>query len=175
VTVYRPPQRAVGAWVLSIARWIRCTLHLPTLQALDDHLAHGRAFLPLTDVALGPGAPLPFLALRASAAHVVVPDPPEEQLHLSPQPGTARREVSVYLEHVAVHGALHVRPGLRTSDFFLYQEGYVALRGCRIVPAVAGLTEPLPVAFVNARAIVAVAEEGGKVAVDEAPSGATSA
>lgn len=169
-TLYRPPQRAVGAWVLSIARWIRCTFHLPTLQSFDDHLAHGRAFLPLTNVAIAPGAPLPFLALRASAAHVVVPDPPEETLQLSPHPGTAPRQVSVYLEHVAVHGTLHLRPGLRTSDFFLYQEGYVALRGCRIAPAVAGLAEPVPIAFVNAGAIVAVAEEGGRVALEDAPA-----
>ena len=49
--------------------------------------------------------------------------------------------------------------------------GYVALRGCRIAPAVAGLAEPVAVAFVNAGAIVAVAEEEGRVAVEDTPAG----
>jgi hypothetical protein len=171
VTVYHPPQRAVGAWVLSVARWMRCTFHLPEPHAFDDYLHQGRAFLPLTDVAIGTAAPLPFLALRGSAAQVVVPEAPEDRLHLSPQAGTPRL-VSVYLEHVAVHGMLRLQPGVRTSDFFGHHEGYVALRDCRIVPPAEGMAELLPLAFVHARAIVAVAEEGGTVAVDGAPPGA---
>jgi|MudIll2142460700_1097286.scaffolds.fasta_scaffold92437_2 hypothetical protein len=170
MTVYRPPQRAVGAWVLSIARWIRCTFHLPQVHAFDDYLRQGRAFLPLTDVSIGQGAPLPFLALRASAALAVVPDPPEELLLLEPPRGNVR-QVRVYLEHVAVHGTLHLRPGVRTSDFLAYYEGWVGLRGCRIVPPVAGMVEPVPVVLVNAGAIVAVTDEGGGVAIDEAPAG----
>jgi hypothetical protein len=166
VTVYHPPQRAVNAWVLSVARWMRCTFHLPGPLAFDDYLHQDRPFLPLTGVAIGPGAPLPFLALRGSAAHVVVPESPEDHLHLSPQAGTPRL-VSVYLEHVAVHGVLRLQPGVRTSDFFVHHEGYVALRDCRIVPPAEGMAELLPLAFVRARAIVAVAEEGGAAALGE--------
>lgn len=171
MNVYHPPQRAVSAWVLSVARWVRCTFHLPRLHAFDAYLHQGREFLPLTGVALGPGAPLPFLALRASAAHVVVPDAEEGQLGLPPIQETEPRAVSVYLEHVAVHGALHLLPGIRTSDFFAHPQGYVVLRGCRLAPAVGAIAEPVPVVFVNAHAIVAVAEEGGAVAIgDPAPA-----
>jgi hypothetical protein len=171
VNVYHPPQRAVGAWVLSVTGWIRCTFHLPEPLAFDDFLQHGRPFLPLTDVGLGPGAPLPFLALRAAAAHLVAPDPPEERLHLPAQKGTSTRDLSVYLERVAVHGTLRLRAGLRTSDFLVHRDGWVALHGCRIEPADRRMVEPLPAVFVNAGAIVAVAEEGGRVAIGEAPGG----
>lgn len=159
--VYHPPQRAVGAHVLSLASWIRATFHVPKPHVFDDHLARGRTFFTLTDAALGAGPPIPFLALRASAAHVVVPDAAEEPLLPPPASGTRPREVSCYLEHVALHGTLDLMPGVRTSDFFAHQDGFIKLRRCRVVPPIPGLAEPIAVAFVNARAVVAVAEEGG--------------
>lgn len=156
---YRPPQRSITALVLSLGRWIRGTFHLSRLHAFDDHLTRGRTFLTLTDVSLGAGPAVPFLALRASAAHVVVPEASIEELLLQPTPGTSPRQVSCYLEHVAVHGSLELRPSVRTSDFFARQESFIVLRDCGIVPAPRGREEPFPVVLVNARAVVAVAEE----------------
>jgi hypothetical protein len=64
---------------------------------------------------------------------------------------------------VAVHGTLELLPGVRTSDFLEHQAGFIMLRACRLVPQLPGRPEPVPVVFVNARAILAVAEEGGRV------------
>jgi hypothetical protein len=160
---YHPPQRAVGAFILSLDHWIRATFHLPKLHAFEEHLARDRAFFSLTNVAFGEGTVLEFLALRASVAHLVVPEVAERELRLQPVAGTSPRDVSCYLEHVAVHGTLELLSGVRTSDFLEHQEGFIMLRACRIVPALAGRPEPVPVVFVNARAILAVAEEGGHV------------
>lgn len=160
---YHPPQRAVGAFVLSLDRWIRGTFHLAKLHAFEEHLARGRAFFSLTNVALGQGASVPFLALRASAAHLVVPEVAARELRLKPVTGTVPREVSCYLEHVAVHGTLELLANVRTSDFLAHQTGFIVLRACRIVPPLPGRPAPVPVVFVNAGAILAVAEEGGRV------------
>jgi hypothetical protein len=160
---YRPPQRAVAAFILSLDHWIRATFHLPKLHAFEEHLARGRSFFALTNVSLGRGTVLEFLALRVSAAHLVVPEVAERELRVPPAGGTRPRDVSCYLEHVAVHGTLELLPGVRTSDFLAHQEGFITLRACRIVPPLAGRPEPLPVVFVNAVAILAVAEEGGHV------------
>lgn len=160
---YRPPQRAVGAFILSLDHWVRGTFHLPKLHAFEEHLARGRAFFSLTNVQLGEGAALEFLALRASASHLVVPEVAERELRLKPVVGTLPREVSCYLEHVAVHGTLELLPGVRTSDFLAHQTGFIMLRACRIVPPLPGRPEPVPVVFVNGGAILAVAEEGGRV------------
>ncbi len=159
---YHPPQRAVGAFILSLSHWIRGTFHLPKLHAFEEHLARGRAFFSLTNVVLG-GAKLEFLALRASAAHLVVPEVAERELRLQPVSGVQPREVSCYLEHVAVHGTLELLPGVRTSDFLAHQAGFIMLRACRIVPSLPGRPEPHPVVFVNAGAIRAGAAEGGRV------------
>lgn len=167
---YHPPQRAVGAFILSLSRWIRATFHLPKLHAFEEHLARGRAFFSLTNVSLGVGPPLEFLALRASAAHLVVPERADRELSLAPAPDVRPRDVSCYLEHVAVHGTLELLPGIRTSDFLAHQDGFILLRTCTIVPPLQGRPEPHPVVFVNARAIVAVADEGGHVG--ERPQGA---
>lgn len=164
MTAYHPPQRAVGAFVLALARWMRGTFHLSKLHAFDEHLAHARTFFSLTNVSLGAGAPLEYLALRASAAHVVVPEGADRELLLTPAQGGRPRKVSCYLEHGAVHGTLELRPGVRTSDFLAHQEGFILLRACRLVPPLPGRTEPLPIVFVNARAVVAVAEEGDQAA-----------
>jgi hypothetical protein len=158
--VYHPPQRPIAARVLSLGRWIRATFHVPKLHAFDDHLANGRTFFTLTDVDLGAAMPIPFLALRVSAAHVVVPEVPSSELLLQSTSGTAPREVSCYLEHLAVRGRLELRAGVRTSDFLAHREGFIVLRACRLVPALPGRAEPLPVVLVNARAVVALAEEG---------------
>lgn len=164
---YHPPQRAVGAFILSLDHWIRATFHLSRLHAFEEHLARGRAFFSLTNVVIGGGTVLDFLALRASAAHLVIPELMERELHAPPAAGARARDVSCYLENVAVHGTLELLPGVRTSDFLAHQDGFIPLRACRIVPPLAGRPEPLPVVFVNAEAILAVAEEAA--AVGEAP------
>ncbi len=160
---YHPPQRSVGAFILSLDRWMRATFHLAKVHAFEEHLARDRSFFPLTNVTLGPGAPLRFLALRASAAHLVVPEVPDPELHLQAAAGAHAREVSCYLERVAVHGTLELLPDVRTSDFLANQTGFILLRDCRIVPPLASRPEIVPVAFVNAGAILAVAENGAPI------------
>lgn len=155
---YHPPQRAVPAVCFTTSRWIRGTFHLPKLHGFDDHLRKATTFFPLTGVDLGE-ATLPFLAVRASAVHAVAPACRIEELLLSPIAGATRRAVSVYLEHLAVHGTLELLPGIRTSDYLGHHEGFIPLRGCRVVPGAPGLCAPLDIVFVNARAVIAVAEE----------------
>lgn len=164
---YHPPQRAVGAFILSLDHWFRATFHLPLLHAFEEHLERGRAFFPLTNVEFGHGAILDFMALRASAAHVVVPAVAERELLLQPVVGTRSREVSCYLEHVAVHGTLELLPSVRTSDFLAHQTGFIMLRGARIVPRLQQRPEPLPVVFLNAEAVLAVAEKGADIEEQE--------
>jgi hypothetical protein len=170
---YHPPQRAVGAFILSLSQWIRGTFHLPKLHAFEEHLARNRAFFSLTNVLIGQGSALEFLALRAAAAHLVVPEVAERELRLQPLVGTQPRDVSCYLEHVAVHGTLELLPGVRTSDFLANQAGFILLRACRLVPPLASRPEPHPVVFVNAGAILAVAEEGGHAPGRRAESSST--
>jgi hypothetical protein len=168
---YHPPQRAVGASVLSLSRWLRGTFHVPKLHAFEEHLARGRTFFSLTNVSLGSGPALDFLALRVSTVHLVVPDVAERELRVAPVTGAVPRDVTCYLEHLAVHGTLELLPGVRTSDFLAHQQGFITLRGCRLVPPLQGRVEPLPVVFLNAQSIVAVAEEGalaGERAAEEA-------
>jgi hypothetical protein len=154
---YRPPQREVQAHCFATSRWIRGTFHLSKLHGFDDHLRLKR-FFPLTGVDLGAG-PLPFVALRASAIHAVVPAAAEEDLLLAAAPEMKPRAVSCYLDRLVVHGTFDVVPGLRTSDHLANHDGFIVLRGCRLTPAVPGMAEPIPVVFVNALAIVAVAEQ----------------
>ncbi len=170
---YHPPQRAIAASIFSLDRWLRGTFHLAKLHSFADHLARSRAFLPLTSVSLDDGPPLGFLALRTSAAHLVVPDAPEAELALAVVPGAQPRRVSCYLEHVAVHGVLELPPGGRTSDFLAQHGGFIALRGCRVVAPLPDRPEPLPVVFVNAAAILAMAEEGGRVGEQPAEASAS--
>lgn len=158
---YYPPQRPITARVLSLGRWLRGTFHPAKMHAFDDHLANGRTFFTLTSVELGGSAPVPFLALRASATQAVVPEVPAAELLLQPPSGTAPRDVSCYLEHLAIHGRLELRAGVRTSDFLAHQDGFIVLRGCSLVPPLDGRAEPVPVVLVNARAIVALAEIAG--------------
>ncbi len=157
---HMPPQRAVPCLCFTGGRWIPGTFHLPKVHGFDDHLRKLRTFVPLTDVDLGAG-PLRFVALRAEALQAVVPRAGEEELQLGPEgAGTTARAVSCYLEGLAVHGTVEVHPGLRTSDFLLLHEGFIALRGCRVVPPPPGSAEPVPLVFANARSVVAVTEEG---------------
>jgi hypothetical protein len=158
---YHPPQRAIGASILSLDHWFRATFHLATRYGFDDHLARGRNFFSLTNVEFDRGSVLEFMALRASAAHLVVPDVPERELRLRPVDGAEPREVSCYLEHVAVHGTLELRPDVRTSDFLAHKRGFIILRACRIVPSPRPRTDLIPVVFVNASSVIALAEEGG--------------
>lgn len=159
---YRPPQRAIRATLLTFSRWIRGTFHLPRLHAFEDHLAKRRQFLTLTDVALGGGPPVPFLALRTSAAHVIVPDVRVDELYLAPRANAVPREVTCLLERVVIRGRLELLPGVRTSDFLVHQDGYLALHDARITPPLPDRVEPLPVVFVDARAVVAIAELDGE-------------
>jgi len=154
------PQRAVPALCFTGGRWIPGTFHLPKVHGFDDHLRKLRTFVPLTDADLGAGA-LGFVAVRSEALQAVVLRVSEEELQLTPAgAGASPRAVSCYLEGLAAHGTVEVHAGLRTSDFLLLHEGFIALRGCRLVPAPPGATEPAPLAFVNARGVVAVTEEG---------------
>lgn len=166
---YHPPQRAIRAAVLTSARWIHATFHLPRLHAFDDHLARGRTFLPLTQVGFDLGEPVAFLALRRSAAVVVAPECRPQMLLLASPADVQPRHVTCHLERVSVRGSLDLRPAVRTSDFLAHQDGFIALRDCTLVPPIPGRDERLPVVFVNARAIVAVAEERPPAAAAHEP------
>jgi hypothetical protein len=165
-----PPQRPIPTLCFTSARWIPGIWHLPKVHGFDDHLRKLRTFVPLTEVDLGAGT-LPFVALRSATIQAVVPRASEEELQLAPAgPGAGPRAVSCYLEGLAVHGTVEIHPAVRTSDFLLLQEGFLALRRCRVVPQPPGMPDPVPVVFVNARGVVAVTEEaqpGGQGALEQ--------
>lgn len=166
MTAYHPPQRAVRAAVFTGSRWIEGTFHLPRLHAFDEHVCRSRTFFSLTDVDVAPGRRLPFLALRAAAAHVIVPRCREDDLLLGEARGLEPREVQVHLERLALRGEVGVLPGVRTSDFLARVEGFITLRRVRLRPPLAGAREPLPVAVLGAAAVIAVVEQGSDARVE---------
>ncbi|HET9595498.1 MAG TPA: hypothetical protein VFP65_07945 [Anaeromyxobacteraceae bacterium] len=154
---HHPPQRVVPARILTASGWLRARLHLPRLCSFAEFLAQGAPFLSLTRVAL-PGAreESSFLALRRSAALVVLPACSEGALLLEPRPERAvSRHVRCVLPAGAVGGLLELPPGTRVSDHVAVHPGFLMLREADVGPA----GTRVPLLFVNAAALIAV-EEG---------------
>jgi hypothetical protein len=153
---YHPPQRVLPARILTASGWLRARLHVPRLHALSDYLGHPSPYLPLTNVVL-PGSlhEAPFLALRRSAALVVLPACDERRLLLArPPEGAVGHQVTCVFSAGAVCGRMDLPPHTRVSDFLAHHLGFILLREADVGPA----RTRVPLLFVNASAILAVAE-----------------
>lgn len=152
---YRPPQRVIPARILTPTGWIQGHFHVPRLHSFLDFVAQPSPFFNLTDVTV-PRAPEPlaFLALRRSAARVVLPTCDERRLFLRDPPNASVRAVTCLLEAGAVSGRLAIPPHLRVSDYLAHHAGFLQLRGVTLgfADAHAG------VAFLNASALIAVSD-----------------
>ena len=164
--IYRPPQRVVPATLLAGGRWIGATFHVAQLHGFDEVLAKDRPFLKLTDVDLGDAGTLPFLALRSTAAAIVIPDCSEERLMLALPGEVSPRRVQCFLERQRVRGRLDLRPGVRVSDYLQAQRAFILVRDATLDPPIPGRSEPHPVVFINAASVIGIAQED--VGVDAA-------
>ena len=154
----RPPQRRVPVRVHTGSGWLAGTLHLPKMQGFLDFLCRGEPSLSLTEVALpGQATPIPFLALRRDAAHLVVPACAEWVVGTGPTgDGWTQRMACCLLALGSVTGRLAMPRTGRVSDFVADHRGFLLLRSAVIGPE----HEAVPLAFVNARACVGVGDLG---------------
>jgi hypothetical protein len=164
---YRPPQRVVRARVLTPSGWIRGSFHVPRMHSFHDFLGQRAPFFNLTEVALAArGAELPFLALRRSAARLIVPSADERRLLVAPPPPNAvERTVTCVLDAYAVSGRIALPSQLRVSDYLSHHSGFIQLREADLGQA----NERTSVVFLNVAALVAVSEGPRPMAQAAAP------
>jgi hypothetical protein len=134
------------------------TFHVSRLHSFLDYASQTSSFFTLTGVTLpGQKDALPFLALRRSAARVILPSCDESQLMLSPAQGeTDEYKVRCMLEAGALTGLLTLKKRVRVSDFLAHHVGYLMLRDCQLGEALIAA----PIAFVSSGAVVAISDEG---------------
>jgi hypothetical protein len=151
---YRPPQRVVPARILTPSGWIQGSFHVPRMQSFLEFVSQPSRFFTLTGVVLGASKrQVPFLALRRSAAAIVVPACDERRLLLAQEPPNAvLRDVTCVLEVGTVSGRLRVPPHLRVSDYLAHGAGFLLLRAAEIGGAAA------PTVLINASGLVAVSD-----------------
>lgn len=162
---FRPPQRVIPARVLTPGGWLRGSIHLPRFHSLLEFLAQETPYLALTGVATTGGTEeLPFVAIRRSAALLLLPCCEERHLLLPATPEARARRVVCVLPCGAVTGTVALDVPLRLSDWLAQQEGFFALHEVDLGPT----GTRAPVALVNGGAIVTVAE----LPAEAQPSGA---
>ena len=166
---YRPPQRTIPARILTPAGWMTGTFHLSRLHSFLDYASQSASFFTLTRVTLpGQTDALPFLALRRSAARVILPSCDESQLMLAPPPGeTDEHKVRCMLEAGVLSGLLTLKRRVRVSDFLAHHVGFLMLRDCQLGEA----RIAAPIAFVNSSAVVAIGDEGRRRAESQTQHG----
>lgn len=166
---YRPPQRTIPARILTPAGWMTGTFHVSRLHSFLDFASQSNSFFTLTQVTMpGQKDSLPFLALRRSAARVILPSCDESQLMLSPPQGeTDEHKVRCMLEAGVLAGKLTLKKRVRVSDFLAHHVGYLMLRDCELGEAKIAA----PIAFVNSGAVVAIGDEGRRRAEARARHG----
>jgi hypothetical protein len=169
VPEYRPPQRTIPARILTPAGWMTGTFHVSRLHSFLDYARQTASFFTLTKVTLpGQKDALPFLALRRSAARVILPSCDESQLMLSPPQGeTDEHKVRCMLEAGVLSGMLTLKRRVRVSDFLAHHVGYLMLRDCLLGEA----RIEAPIAFVSSSAVVAIGDEGRRRAENKAQHG----
>jgi hypothetical protein len=145
------------------------TFHVSRLHSFLDYASQTTSFFTLTKVTLpGQKDALPFLALRRSAARVILPSCDESQLMLSPPQGeTDEHKVRCMLEAGVISGMLTLKRRVRVSDFLAHHVGYLMLRDCLLGEA----RFEAPIAFVNSSAVVAIGDEGRRRAESKAQQG----
>lgn len=159
---YRPDQRQVPSQIMTKAGWLRATLHVPRASKLLLHLNAQPGFVRLTNVSfMGRQQEIPFMSIQRSSAILMVPSEEGEGL-ASEDTQLPEQRVFVLLEGGVLSGALRLRQGVRTSDFFAKQQGFVLLRDCQLQLGELNqeffVEESHPAVLVNASQIIAVSE-----------------
>jgi hypothetical protein len=154
---YHPQQRVVPARILTPSGWVRASFHVVRLVSFRDFLGQVSPFFSLTGVSFpGSAEELPFLALRRSAARLILPACDERRLLLGREPEElVSHQVTCLLESGALRGRLALPPHVRISDFLAHHAGFVPLREADVGPR----RTRVPIVFVNAAALVAVAQD----------------
>ncbi len=127
---YRPVQRDIPVELLTEAGWIVGKLRIPAARRLVDFLNQGKQMLNLTDVYVPErDVRLPFFAVRACACLAVLPETVEPaEAGPSDVIQTAEHRVVMMLGPSSVQGRIRVAAGLRLSDWFIRQHGFIAVQ-----------------------------------------------
>ncbi len=161
---YRPPLREIPSVLFTSSGWIRGTFHIPQLHGFLDNLSKAGDFLKLTDVTLPHFKKhLQFFGLRRNAVMMIIPDCPEEMLHL-PKPLLKARNlpVSFLLESGTVSGTLVLEGEIRISDFLSKENRWIVLRDSVLgANAQSGATQEtrFPLLLLNSTSIIGASEE----------------
>ena len=129
---YHPQQRQVPVEIQPAPVRISGVFHLPLKSGLVDYINHTKDFLPLTRVSFeGSSAPpLQFLAIQRDAAMLIAAKEETNLITASGLDETTPLTVYCLLERGNVSGEVHVLKGVRASDYFAAQRGFVLLRDC---------------------------------------------
>ena len=161
---YRPPIREIPSVLFTTAGWIRGTYHVPQLHGFLDFLGKAGDFLKLTDVTLPHlKKHLAYFGIRRNAVLMIIPDCPEEMLHLPKPLGKVRTlSISFLLESGTVTGDLALEGEIRTSDFLSKENRWIVLRDCVLGTSgasAAGSESRFPLMLLNVACIIGASEE----------------
>lgn len=158
---YRPDQRQVKSRIMTPAGWLQGTLHVPRASKLVPYLNAQPDFLRMTDVSfLGRPNRIGFMSVQRRGMSILVPDAEEQDLAIVDE-STLPQRVFVLLEAGVLAGSIRLRQGVRLSDFFSKQHGFILLHDCSLQVGEAGqprVEERHPAVLVNSQCVVAVSE-----------------
>lgn len=160
---YRPPLREIPSVIFTTSGWIRGTYHVPQLHGFLDFIGKSGDFLKITDVTLPHlKKHLRYFGIRRNAVLMIIPDCPEEMLHLPRPIGKIRNlGISFLLESGTITGTLALEGEIRTSDFLAKETRWIVLRDCTLGTggAGAGSESRFPLLFLNAAGVIGASEE----------------
>lgn len=159
---YKPDQRHVPCQIMLSAGWVEGTFHVPRISKFVDQLNAQAEFLRVTDLSfVGKTSTVPFMSLQKNKTILIVPPPQEKDLSNEPEDLIFRR-IFVLFEGGVLAGTLRIRHGVRTSDYFAKQQGFIPLRHC--ILRLGDLNEEFfveerhPAVVINASEIIGVSE-----------------
>jgi hypothetical protein len=134
---YHPQQRRVSVQVLTAAGWIAGAVHIPVRSRLVDHFNHAKEYISLTQVIFeNAPEPIPFFGLQRDAAMIILPvnDPDEVAAPLGTEE-VMQVTVHCLFDRGNATGSMTLLRGVRLSDFFAAQKGFVLLEDARFILA----------------------------------------
>ncbi|MBK8012907.1 MAG: hypothetical protein IPK13_16320 [Deltaproteobacteria bacterium] len=157
---YRPDQRAVTCSILTTGGWCEGTLHVPRASFLVDQLNVGNhELLKLTDFRfLTRDIRHEFFALQRDGVALVIPPDNETQIVAAPEDNAISASVTCWFGFGVVMGRVRMRRGVRTSDFWVRQAGFVVLEDCKVRLA-DDLEQLCAAVIVNTKQMIGLSEE----------------
>lgn len=125
-----PDLLPVRAQVLTSLGWLQGTFNVPRNQSLMDFFSPGVQTLKCTRVRIPHRAdPIPFVALRREAVHLIEPQIEEEMIETAGSMGrTTPRPVSCLFPAGELRGQLEVLVNVRVSDYLRQQAHFLVVR-----------------------------------------------